>query len=598
MTRLKIRNKYYKMLNEYTIQNSSREVKFSDVTIDFSKGSIADLPLQYEEIQIIKGTQEEIESNSATIIFYGYAYTYNFSEMKKKDDKKELTISIISPMELATLRTVTLAGNYKINELLKLIIAPLTDEGFVLKECLVTEQQITVNFLMQTVEFCLNELSNTNNLFWHINELKEISVYDINYLFAQDPVLNLSHNKKTKGFLSILPSLEAVNYANVLNIKNARVYFSSYNTIFSTDEGDENIRSEYVLSEVGKTIKNGETVTLNYPIDSSRATLEKLIEENQNSDLNIEQILYTFSITYETENSYKEVKISLYKDMLSSNYVFEQSNEIGFSDETEEKEIVLQRDSFFNNLITSFKYNGSESAKIIDIRSDTALKYSTMKFYFSEEIEKMKNIVNKTGIVEKQIDMNEKWFTQRELTNTARNMINVNGTTCNVVTLVFDYNYNLKLGNIVNIDMPNFFIQGNFVVTDVSITYLKNTITQYTYELRNSSVLDNFIDIFRSSSTQENQDSINSLTISEYTESTIKETHFVTERQETTEEKALRLSKEAWINECGSLDGCIFRIETVISENYYLISVRDSETTAAMAWIYVNIVTEKVEIEF
>ena len=108
----------------------------------------------------------------------------------------------------------------------------------------------------------------------------------------------------------------------------------------------------------------------------------------------------------------------------------------------------------------------------------------------------MKNIVNKTGIVEKQIDMNEKWFTQRELTNTARNMINVNGTTCNVVTLVFDYNYNLKLGNIVNIDMPNFFIQGNFVVTDVSITYLKNTITQYTYELRNSSVLDNFIDIF------------------------------------------------------------------------------------------------------
>ena len=597
MTRLKIRDKYYKMLNEYTIQNSSREVKFSDVTIDFSNGNIIDLPLQYEEIQIVKGTQEEIDNNNANTIFYGYAYTYSFSEMIKQDDKKELTISIISPMELATLRTVTLSGNYQMTELLDLIISSLKDEGFTLKECYVTEQQITVNFLMQTVEFCLNELSNTNNLFWHINELKEIFIYDINYLFAQEPVLSLSHSKKTKGFLSILPSLEAVNYANVLNIKNARVYFSSYNTIFSMDEGDENIRSEYVLYEVGKTIKSGETVTLNYPIDSSKATLEKLIEENQNPDLNIEQMLYTFSITYETESSYKEVKISLYKDILTNNYVFEQSNEIGFSDETEEKEIVLQRDSFFNNLITSFKYNGSESAKIIDIRSDTALKYSTMKFYFSEEIEKMKNIVNKTGIVEKQIDMNEKWFTQRELTNTARNMINVNGTTCNVVTLVFDYNYNLKLGNIVNIDMPNFFVQGNFVVTDVSITYLKNTITQYTYELRNSSVLDNFIDIFRSSSTQENQDSINSLTISEYTENTLKETHFVTERQETTEEKVLRLAKEKWQSEGYTLDGYYFTDPQETQTNTYVILVKDNNTMT-IAYIYVNSETEETTLQY
>jgi len=40
-------------------------------------------------------------------------------------------------------------------------------------------------------------------------------------------------------------------------------------------------------------------------------------------------------------------------------------NNISFNDDgEEEKEIVLERDSFFSNLITGFKYNGENNLKI------------------------------------------------------------------------------------------------------------------------------------------------------------------------------------------------------------------------------------------
>ena len=46
-------NKDFKIINNIEISKSSREVTYTDLTIDFSKCTIADLPLAQQEVQII-----------------------------------------------------------------------------------------------------------------------------------------------------------------------------------------------------------------------------------------------------------------------------------------------------------------------------------------------------------------------------------------------------------------------------------------------------------------------------------------------------------------------------------------------------------------
>ena len=46
-------NKDFKIINNIEISKSSREVTYTDLTIDFSKCTIEDLPLAQQEVQII-----------------------------------------------------------------------------------------------------------------------------------------------------------------------------------------------------------------------------------------------------------------------------------------------------------------------------------------------------------------------------------------------------------------------------------------------------------------------------------------------------------------------------------------------------------------
>lgn len=81
---------------------------------------------------------------------------------------------------------------------------------------------------MQTTEFVMNSLSNSESIWWYIDENKGIYVNSIDYQFGLPPKMTLSHNEKIEGLLTITPSVEAVNYANVINVKNVRVYFESW----------------------------------------------------------------------------------------------------------------------------------------------------------------------------------------------------------------------------------------------------------------------------------------------------------------------------------------------------------------------------------
>ena len=117
MFMVKINDKYYRMLEPYVLQNSSNEVKYSDVTVDFDNGEFTDLPLQYQEIQVLSGKEAEIRGGSGKIEYFGYVESYELNSIKRAEDPKELTLSLLSPMKMATLRTVNIKGFYEIDDL-------------------------------------------------------------------------------------------------------------------------------------------------------------------------------------------------------------------------------------------------------------------------------------------------------------------------------------------------------------------------------------------------------------------------------------------------------------------------------------------------
>ena len=539
MYMVKINNNYYKMVDTYSLENSSKEVKYSDITVDFDNGTFLDLPLQYQEVQILSGTEENIKAGTGTIKYFGYVESYALNTIKQRTDPKELTLTLLSPMKLATLRTVNINGYYDVDTLLDLVLEPLIEEGFIIKEKQLQSRAFTVQFVMQTVEYCMNYISNAKNIFWYINELKEIYIYDITYLTGLQAHLSISEENKPKGLLEVKPTLISVDYANILNLKKARTFFYSFNgTVI-----DESRITSFVLTDSPKVIQSGDTISFNYPVVIDEDTLKKIsIEEGPISELANPTYRDKYGIYIDVGllNIFDENGEPLTEDEVdriayiywdAKNQKLVKSNNIGFSSdgsEDEEAEFILQRDSFFSNLITGIKWNNKTNegtGSIVNIYSHSALKYTSTKIFFNEEIEKCKNIINKTGKVEKVIDLNERWFTEKELIEYARSLIIENGNTCNEVKLLFDINQNLNPGNLVEINMPDFFVVGKFIVTDIKENYVAPSIRQYTYELRNASLLDNFIDFFRSGETQESTSEVDDVMISTYAEESISEIH-------------------------------------------------------------------------
>lgn len=545
MYMVKIKNSYYKMINTYSLENSSNEVKYSDVVIDFNEGTFLDLPLQYQEIQILSGQEEDIKNGNGVIRYFGYVESYNLSTIKTLNDPKELTLTILSPMKLSTLRTVNINGYYDIDTLLDLVLEPLIEEGFTIKEKNIKNRAFTVQFITQTVEYCMNYISNSKSIFWYINELKEIYIYDISYLTSSEPKLEIFEDEIPKGFIDIKPTLVSVDYANVLNLKRGRTFFYSCNGSFV----DRTKITNFVLTASPKVIENGGSLSLNYPVVIDEETLKKISdEENLYSDISTEvssessRNKYGIFIEISLMNIYGTDGTSLQEEeVVRRAYIYwdsEQekiikSDNIAFSDEGDEnkdetKEFILQRDNFFSNLIIGIKWNNklNEGNGIITtIYSHSALKYTTAKIYFNEEIEKCKGIINSTGKVEKTINLNEKWLTQKELIEYAKSLIVQNANTCNEVQLTMDIQQNIKLGSLVRINMPNFFVDGNFIVTSIKENYIEPDSNQYIYKLRNINLLENFIDFFRTSDIQESTSEVNDVIIGAYTEDIINQKH-------------------------------------------------------------------------
>ena len=393
-------NKVFKILNNFGFTQSNNEVTFNDIKIDFTGYTLADIPLKYQEVQIKKCNEEQDILTEGDVLFFGYVDSIELGTMKTNNEDRELSITLMSPLKLATVRTTTVNGTYTLTEAIARILEPLTSDGFTITEMNIDNTQILLNYTMQTIESAMNDICLKKNLFWFIDENKNIKISSINYLFGQNIKKEITSNEGENGLLEVEPSIESVDYANVINIKNARLIYeesTSYMSLIDTlsETGG------FPILNIPKTIKKGDTVTFNYPVIVSKDIAKQVIEES-NSD----RVQVTFLTIIDQEGT-AQIDIAYNKQL---NEIQKIGSVTYSDDEGDEGEFVLQKDNFFKNLITGFKYNGETDLKIEGILSDTALRYVKMKFMHSSEINKLKGVISKTGQIEKTVDANDSLY--------------------------------------------------------------------------------------------------------------------------------------------------------------------------------------------
>lgn len=520
MIRLVYNNKAFKILNEFQFNQNNKEVTFNDITIDFTGHSIADIPLKLQEIQIKQCKDNQDIFTQGKTIFFGYVDTIQLGKMQMSEEKRELTITLLSPLKLSTLRTSTIIGTYLLTDALYKIFEPLINDGFEIVEMNVPQSQILVSYIMETIETIMNNLGLKKNIFWTIDAQKHIKINSIEYLFGQNIVKTIT---TTQGkILNIEPSIQASDYANVINIKNARLIYRNSTVVNGgtvTEDGG------FPIISLPKSIQKGDTVNFNYPVIISKQIAQQILQEKHEEEYDtivlLEIVIGTIHLTIFYNQTTEQLDTTI------------QNGTVTYSDdEGSEGTLVLQRDNFFNNLITGIKYNGNSTLNITTIYSDSALRYITMKFMHSGEIEKLKGIVSQSGQVEKTIDVNETWYTLQELTNYARSLLIENTNTINTIVLEYDQNQDLEIGDLIEINLPNFYTQGSFVVTGIDYIYYNELHQIWKITVQQSDIISSYIDIFRPTQSQETESQDASLVISEFIEEEINEIHIIEEVEE------------------------------------------------------------------
>lgn len=92
-----------------------------------------------------------------------------------------------------------------------------------------------------------------------------------------------------------------------------------------------------------------------------------------------------------------------------------------------------------------------------------------------------------------------------------------------------DKDNGFAIGDRIEINLPEIFSVGNFVITDIKETKERNIPNQYMIQMRNTNLLENYIDLFRSSlDIQENESQIEMEYVVEYIEEEkIQEVHTI-----------------------------------------------------------------------
>ena len=307
-TRVVYNNKSFKILDRYNVKSSNNEVTFNDIKIDFTDCTILDIPFKYQEIKIMQAEIEEDILNG-TVLFTGYLDDIELSKMQMREEEREITLTLLSPLKMATKRNVSLIGTYKVSTAIRRVLQPLIDDGYTIVEFNIVDGQITTNFVIETVENCMNNIGFKRNIFWYINERKEIFVNSIDYLFGLPVKRTISYRNKEENLLKIQPKIENVDYANVINFKRVRLIYSSLS-----------LEDEYPIMTTGKIIKKGDIINFDNPIIIDEETLRNYIDEQQNK----EETYYSLDVLLQNNNTGNTYIYQIYIPLNQSNPKYNQ----------------------------------------------------------------------------------------------------------------------------------------------------------------------------------------------------------------------------------------------------------------------------------
>lgn len=501
-------NKDFKIINSIEINKSSREVAYTDLTLDFSKATMEDLPFAQQEVKII--------DKNGNLKFTGFVSDFKLPELKKiKTPEKELSLSLFSPRQMATKRTVTIMRTAMLSDIITQVLEPLYQDGFILTNLNIEDKSVTVKLISRTVEEVLNHLSNKYSLYWNIDELKHIEISTIDYMLNKEPkkTININNYKQEiNGLLSISPSIENIDYANIINVKNARIFYQ---------------KIEYE-SNLNITLGNGDRLDFENPIDISQGTAQRItgtIQENQFASFSSLEITYNNTDYADIYHNFEGSNIETVMDKIAT-------------DDSTGAMFVLNMDSTFKNLATGVTYKGEGTVTINRVNSQSYLRYANMKLINWAEIEETEGTITPSGQIEKVLDVEEGWFTVQELIDYVRSTFLINSKYTNQITIKYDKENDIAIGDRIDINLPEYFTEGVFIVTAITESKEANNPINYSVELRNTNLLENFIDLFRSSSDIEEQDSqVEMEYVVEYSEDeTINEIHEVNINEDYTNE--------------------------------------------------------------
>lgn len=184
-------------------------------------------------------------------------------------------------------------------------------------------------------------------------------------------------------------------------------------------------------------------------------------------------------------------------------------------------------DSTFKNLATGITYKGENTVTINKINSQTCLRYANMKLINWHEIEQKEGKITPSGQIEKVMDVESGWFTVDELITYIRSTFLINDKYVKEVTINCDEDNKLNVGDKIEFDLPEYFTEWTFIITSIKESKDGNKKSRYYLELRNTNLLENFIDLFRKSSDIQEQNSQTEMEyVVEYSEEeTVKEIH-------------------------------------------------------------------------
>lgn len=499
------------MFDTLELTKAGNQVDFSTVKANFGYRQIKDLPLAYQEVRIWEGTiKKQKDLEKCSLVFTGYIDSMAISGRHHKKEEQTLELTLLTPMALTTKRTVTATGIHNLYDFLNIVLEPLINDGFILKSLQVENVVIKANYFVETIETVMNDLSNKINVYWYVNEKKEIYVIEINKLLNGKVKYFFDEKNKVEGLFELKPTIEANNYFNVINVKNARLYTKGYSGDFlDVVNADPILPIEDRSANNTYTYKTDENVAFANPIDISVANLEKLCEEYGTTELTVLQ----FETTKETE------PWNLAVTYIKGSNQLVLPNGMSLNQNENDAYIILQKDSFFKSLITGFTLkSNTENKKSVEFKSvcaESMLKYQLVRMRNSIETTKNKEFVSESGIIETTIDANEKWFTKSELINYCNSLMVSSSNQTTTIECSFDEDYNLEIGDLLEFNMPNYLVVGRYIITEIK-TLFEGTKKEVCIKAQNSNLTYTYIDYFRNKMVEESDSKYNDLEFVEY----------------------------------------------------------------------------------